>query len=229
MADLEGQSMPATFSSSDRLPRVNPSAARFPFCLVWTPLPVMAWLAPFVGHLGICTEEGVILDFAGAYFVNVDGFAFGATSRYLQLKPEKCCFPLHLSNHVCKDSETHNEKGSAKSWDDALKLVMRHFQHVTYNIFTSNCHSFVARCLNTLAYKGYSNWNMVDLVVMIFLEGKWVKTSSFLYATVPWLVIMTLGIYMVGWSFVLCWAFFVFLLTSWFLVGSYYLKGVLYS
>ncbi|CAI7863802.1 unnamed protein product [Closterium sp. NIES-54] len=70
-------------------PPVNPSAGKFPYCLVWTPLPVIAWLVPFIGHLGICREDGTILDFAGSYFVCVDNFAFGAASRYLQLDPAK--------------------------------------------------------------------------------------------------------------------------------------------
>lgn len=68
---------------------IDPSKARFPCCLVWTPLPVVSWLAPFIGHVGICREDGVILDFAGSNFVNVDDFAFGSVGRYLQLDREQ--------------------------------------------------------------------------------------------------------------------------------------------
>ena len=28
---------------------------RFPFCIVWTPLPMISWIFPFIGHTGICT------------------------------------------------------------------------------------------------------------------------------------------------------------------------------
>lgn len=38
---------------------------RYPFCLVWTPIPLLTWLFPFVGHLGIATSQGIIRDFAG--------------------------------------------------------------------------------------------------------------------------------------------------------------------
>lgn len=68
---------------------VDPHHARFPYCLVWTPLPIVAWLVPFIGHLGICQTNGVILDFAGPFFVNVDNFAFGATARFHRLDPRK--------------------------------------------------------------------------------------------------------------------------------------------
>lgn len=64
---------------------IDPKKAKFPCCLVWTPLPVVSWLAPFIGHVGICREDGVVLDFSGSNFVNIDDFAFGAVARYLQL------------------------------------------------------------------------------------------------------------------------------------------------
>ncbi len=27
---------------------------RFPYCIVWTPLPLISWFLPFIGHTGIC-------------------------------------------------------------------------------------------------------------------------------------------------------------------------------
>lgn len=68
---------------------VDPKRARFPCCIVWTPLPLLSWLMPFIGHIGICREDGVILDFAGPNFVCVDHFTFGAVARYLQINREQ--------------------------------------------------------------------------------------------------------------------------------------------
>lgn len=59
--------------------------SRFPCCLVWSPLPVVSWLAPFIGHIGICQEDGSVLDFSGSNLVNVDAFSFGPVARYFQL------------------------------------------------------------------------------------------------------------------------------------------------
>lgn len=67
------------------LDEIDPKKAKFPCCIVWTPLPVVSWLAPFIGHVGICREDGDILDFSGSNFVNVDDFAFGPVARYLQI------------------------------------------------------------------------------------------------------------------------------------------------
>lgn len=64
---------------------VDLKKSKFPCCLVWTPLPVVSWLAPFIGHVGICREDGSIIDFSGSNLVNVDDFAYGAVARYYQL------------------------------------------------------------------------------------------------------------------------------------------------
>jgi hypothetical protein len=85
---LTGSIAPRTVSE-EASPSIDTSAARFPLCVVWTPLPIISWLAPFVGHVGICRQDGVILDFAGPYFVNVDNFAFGAVARYVRLSREQ--------------------------------------------------------------------------------------------------------------------------------------------
>lgn len=71
---------------------VDPKKAKFPCCLVWNPLPVVSWLAPFIGHVGICREDGTVLDFSGSYFVTVDDFAFGPVARYLQLDRRQVLF-----------------------------------------------------------------------------------------------------------------------------------------
>jgi hypothetical protein len=51
--------------------RVDIKRVRYPHCLVWTPIPVLTWLFPFIGHMGIARTDGVIRDFAGPYYVSV--------------------------------------------------------------------------------------------------------------------------------------------------------------
>ncbi|KAF7493321.1 Transmembrane protein [Sarcoptes scabiei] len=60
---------------------------RYPCCIVWTPIPILTWLLPLIGHMGICTSQGVIRDFAGPYFVSEDHMAFGAPTKYWRLDP----------------------------------------------------------------------------------------------------------------------------------------------
>uniref|UniRef100_A0A5B6ZYH7 Protein REVERSION-TO-ETHYLENE SENSITIVITY1 n=1 Tax=Davidia involucrata TaxID=16924 RepID=A0A5B6ZYH7_DAVIN len=209
------------------LDEVDPKKAKFPCCLVWTPLPVVSWLAPFIGHVGICREDGAILDFSGSNFVNVDDFAFGAVARYLQLDIEQCCFPPNLSGHTCKQRYRHAEFGTAISWDDALQSSMRHFEHKSYNLFTCNCHSFVANCLNRQCYGGSMGWNMINVAALVLFKGQWVDSLSILRSFLPFTVMLCLGVFMVGWPFLIGLLSFSLLLIGWFLLGTYCVKTLL--
>lgn len=60
---------------------IDPERARFPFCIVWTPLPLISWFLPFIGHTGIAMSDGVIHDFAGPYTIGIDDLAFGETHK----------------------------------------------------------------------------------------------------------------------------------------------------
>uniref|UniRef100_A0A8K9Y860 Transmembrane protein 222b n=1 Tax=Oncorhynchus mykiss TaxID=8022 RepID=A0A8K9Y860_ONCMY len=61
--------------------RIDPDTSRYPYCIVWTPIPVLSWLLPFIGHMGICTSSGIIRDFAGPYFVSLAN-RFGTGGKY---------------------------------------------------------------------------------------------------------------------------------------------------
>ncbi|XP_062206672.1 protein REVERSION-TO-ETHYLENE SENSITIVITY1-like isoform X2 [Phragmites australis] len=95
-------------------------------------------------------------------------------SRAIPFIRLRCCFPVNRAVHVCKRSYNHIEVGTAISWDDALQSGMRHFHHKYYKLFTCNCHSFVANCLNRLAYNDSVEWNVLNVVALIWLHGHWV-------------------------------------------------------
>ncbi|XP_020243806.1 protein REVERSION-TO-ETHYLENE SENSITIVITY1 [Asparagus officinalis] len=206
---------------------IDPKNAKFPCCIVWTPLPIVSWLAPYIGHLGICREDGAVLDFAGSNFVGVDNFSYGAVARYLQLDREQCCFPPNLSEHTCEQSYKHMEQGTSISWDDALNSSTQHFQHKYYNLFTCNCHSFVANCLNRLAYNASVRWNIINLVGLVILKGKWVNGMAVVRSFFPFVVVMFVGVLMAGWSFLIGLASFSFLLIGWFVFGTYCMKQLI--
>ncbi|KAL5557615.1 hypothetical protein UlMin_039851 [Ulmus minor] len=197
---------------------IDPKSARFPCCLVWTPLPVISWLVPFVGHIGICREDGVILDFAGPNFVSVDHFAFGAVARYLPITKEKCDeFPYNSEDEAGREILT---------WDDALRKSTQEFQHRSYNLLTCNCHSFVAHNLNRLRFSN-GGWNVVNLAALIFIKGKWVSRASLLRSFLPFLIVCGLGLLLGGSTFLTFWACFTLFLVGWFVVATYFFKNLI--
>jgi hypothetical protein len=148
---------------------IDLSRDRFPYSIVWTPLPCITWLIPPIGHMGIAYSTGIIRDFAGPYFVSEDNLAFGKTTRYLQLDPTKI-------------------KG--REWDAAVHEASEEYKKRMHNICCDNCHSHVAMALNLMEYEGRTNWNMINLCFYILFKGKFVNFSGFLKTWAPLLFII---------------------------------------
>ena len=79
---------------------------RYAYSIVWTTLPFISCILPFIGHTGICTSKGIIHDFAGPFYVSVDEFAFGKPLKYVRLD---------------------NSKFTDKEWDDAIMNADKKF------------------------------------------------------------------------------------------------------
>jgi hypothetical protein len=56
---------PTTSDRSDEIP--------LSFTIMWSPLPPITWLIPFIGHMGIATSRGIACDFQGPYTVGERG------------------------------------------------------------------------------------------------------------------------------------------------------------
>ena len=65
---------------------INLNSSHFPYCIVWTPIPLITYVFPSIGHTGIGTSSGIIHDFASSFFVSVDDFAFGKPTKYIELQ-----------------------------------------------------------------------------------------------------------------------------------------------
>ena len=145
---------------------VNSQIDKFPYCIVWSPLPPITWILPFIGHTGITTSDGVIHDFAGPYTINRGAMAFGAPTRYLQLDPDLC---------------------SELDWDSAVGEGCAVYSQRMHNICFDNCHSHVARCLNAMGYRRFRGFNMFYIGAMMFCSP-FVSVSAFVKTYTPFIV-----------------------------------------
>uniref|UniRef100_A0A7N0TVV6 Uncharacterized protein n=1 Tax=Kalanchoe fedtschenkoi TaxID=63787 RepID=A0A7N0TVV6_KALFE len=221
LGDSESQVMVG--HTMEEVSEINPKRARFPCCIVWTPIPVLSWLIPFIGHIGICREDGVILDFAGPNFVCVDNFTFGAVARYIQISKKQCS--RLLQDATCRSvDERQQDERNVVTWDDAIRKSTQEYQHNSYNLLTCNCHSFVANNLNKLGF-GKGEWNVVNLATLIFLKGCWVDRTAMVRSFLPFILVFSIGIIVGGKTFLTCVAFSTLALLGWFIIGTYCFKG----
>lgn len=65
----EVQSITAAPGNPVATPEVDYEANQFPYSIVWQPFPVLGWILPCIGHMGIADSTGVIYDFQGPYTI----------------------------------------------------------------------------------------------------------------------------------------------------------------
>jgi len=138
--------------------KINAQKNRYPYCIVWTPIPFLTYIIPSIGHTGIATSEGIIHDFAASFYVNIDEMSFGKPTKYYQ---------LDLDDREKYEYDKAIEKGDLK------------YNQERHNLFWNNCHSHVAFVLNQIKYKGKNNYNMVDIWWILILKGKYISLSAF--------------------------------------------------
>ncbi|CAD5215077.1 unnamed protein product [Bursaphelenchus xylophilus] len=148
---------------------VSPRDHRFPYCIVWTPIPMITWFFPFIGHMGIADSRGIIRDFAGSYYVSEDDMGFGWPTCYVQLDPAKV-------------------EGGVTAFDDAVYRASDEYKGHFHNLFCDNCHSHTALALNLMNYNGKSSYNMVWLCFWVFFKGKRIGVSGWLKQFLPTII-----------------------------------------
>jgi hypothetical protein len=160
-----------------------------PYSLVWAPIPVLSWIWPMIGHVGIAKSDGKILDFAVT--LREGDMAFGGPARYLPLKPESAVVIREQVN-----LSVARLGGGAKSlgtcWDDFLSFSADVFRRREYSFLNENCHSFVAHFLNSVRYGDYRRWDHVQVAWLIASRGTFVDGHAFLKTALP--AAITLGL-----------------------------------
>lgn len=106
----------------------NPQRDSFPMAIVWTPIPMLTWLLPPAGHLGIVSSDGLVHDFAGPYYIHNHRkrTAFGTINKYVRVAP---------SDIVVPPGET-----AVTAWNKAIARANKDFEGRMHNLLTQNCH-----------------------------------------------------------------------------------------
>ena len=136
---------------------INFKSHRYPYCLVWTPFPFISSIFPLFGHVGIGNSKGIINDFSSSNYVTIDNMGFSWPYKYVRLNPSE---------------EEKNE------WDSAIGKANKLFTKKRFGIFDTNCHSYVCHILNSIRYKGRSDYSKCDIMMMMIRDGVYINKCS---------------------------------------------------
>ncbi|PSN33610.1 hypothetical protein C0J52_16498 [Blattella germanica] len=138
----------------------------YPFCIVWSSIPVITWMFPFFGHVGIGTSEGIIRDFACSKHVCENSFAYGSPVKYWQLK-------------------YHQAVGWERGWNSAIEEAAEIYSEREHRDCWDNCYSFVCQALNIMKYEGKTNWCAFNLIPRLCWNSKYVSKKRCCMSWMP--------------------------------------------
>jgi hypothetical protein len=158
---------------------IDPKNNRYPYCLVWTPLPLITAILPCIGHVGICTSDGIIHDFSGPFYVSRDEMAFGNPTKFVLLNNEEFIIDKN-------------------EWDKAVKKGTNNYFRQNYSFCFNNCHSYCAKVLNYMKYKGKNNWNMINIWWIINTKSKYVSWKKLVQTYVGFFIFVGIILFMIN-------------------------------
>lgn len=175
--DVDNTNMEGAFSPSGKLShkKLYQESSLLSYTIVWSPLPPITWLIPFIGHTGICDSSGIASDFRGPYYVGDDGrMAFGPPTRYLKIDLQDVC--------------------TSEQWDTAIQEANQVYRGRMHNICCDNCHSHVAYALNQMHVTAYGiqKWSMVNIAIVMFFRGSFLSWTAVLQQFLPFTIIVVL-------------------------------------
>ena len=161
---------------------MDTSKHRYPFSIVWTPIHPLTWLAPYIGHCGVCDAEGCVRDFSGPFHVGQDDMLFGWPTRCLVLEKPK--------------------QSASSSYDPTVNDICYRFQRQRYDFVSWNCHSLVAAVLNAIEHprdvapaRFASGWSIFAVAWLFFFHARHIGWHGWLQSwgghLFLWLLVLT--------------------------------------
>ena len=135
-----------------------------PCSVVWTPIAPLSCCLPFIGHMGLTDSKGYLHDWHGCAITPTHprNMLFGAPARFIVLARPA-------------------DEAARERWDDAIARADDEYQHHLHVMVCGHdCHSHVARALNTMRYAGCACHNKVFLAATVFFCGRHVSLGGFL-------------------------------------------------
>lgn len=192
----------------------QPSNARPPCAVLWSPIPLLTWLLPCIGHIGISDSSGTAYDFAGSGTIlrwPSGRTLLGMPTRWLQL--------VHPEDTGSAAEGTWPSK-QALHHDQELNTVADAFKTEPYNLFTNNCHVFVSAVMTHVDYRN-THWDPFKVAVLVFFCARYTSIWGFLHTWLPFMTMVVLGVFYGRMVFLYVWLGLSVSLLAWFIIYNF--------
>ncbi len=191
---------------SEDASQVAPERDHFPTCIVWSPIPMLTWLLPVSGHLGMVDSSGLVSDFAGSCYIHNHKRRFVFCCLSLSLcrrslaRGQRTAFGPVTKYVAVRPGDLHGlqpGEAAAAGWNRALGAANRLYAGRGHNLLLDNCHHHVAAALNELRYRGRQDWGTLSLHLLMVRHGRFVSPARCAATYAGFLVIVAIVVLVV--------------------------------
>jgi hypothetical protein len=149
---------------------------RFPYSVVFQPFPLITWILPFAGHMGIADSAGRVYDFQGPFTIVRDRMMLGKATRFLRLDPGRVTSPPLLASDGDAQYDT---------WDVCVAQGVKEYSRRVHILCWDNCNHHSGYTLDQMAYGGCRSYGLVRLWILMAFKSESVGPGGLLRDFLP--------------------------------------------
>ena len=145
--------------------------SKYKYCIIWSHIPLITFLMPFVGHSSIVNSYGFIHDFQSSYFI--------------QIYNEE-------ENGFCKIVYLNLNDSQKLIWDNIIEQIDKVYQKKSFSFCGNNSFKYISDILSIIEYKSKKNYSQYDIFWLIIKEGKFISKCQIFKTYFGWILIFSI-------------------------------------
>ena len=142
--------------------------SKYKYCIIWSHIPLITFLIPFIGHSSIVNSYGFIHDFDSSYFIKIYNEEENGFSKIVYLNLD--------------DSQK-------KIWDNVIENMDKYYKKKSFSFCGYNSFKYISNILSNIEYKGKKNYTKFDIFWLIVREGKFISKCEIFKTYFGWIII----------------------------------------
>lgn len=140
-----------------------------PYALLWSPIPFISTIIPFIGHISVCSSNGTIHDFFSSKYISLNQINYGAPYKYINLD--------------LKESEMIE-------WDKAIAKADKKYRRKIFSFCGNNSLKYAAFILGSINYNGKSKHSKCDIINLGIRKSKFFSNCDVIKTYIGFILII---------------------------------------
>lgn len=165
--------IPEGNSKDIRIPiKENSSFLKYkkPYTFLWSSIPFISTIFPFLGHISVCSSNGTIHDYFSSKYISIDQLNYGSPEKIINLELNE---------------------GEMIEWDRAIKRSDKKYKRKNFSFCGNNSLKYAGYILSEVNYKGKKKYSKCDIIKLSINKGKYLSKCAIVKTWIGFVLIIT--------------------------------------